>query len=42
MDVDESEDEEQKMDVDDRQSLRDKLRQKKIDFKLGRIEGADP
>jgi len=30
------------MDVDDRQSLWDKLRQKKIDFALGRIEGSDP
>lgn len=41
MDVDE--DEEKDMDVDDNnQSLRDRLRQKKIDFALGRMEGSNP
>lgn len=43
MDVDDS-DEENKMDMDQEegQSLRERLRQRKIDFALGRMEGANP
>jgi len=42
MDVDDS-DEENKMDMDqEEQPLRERLRQRKIDFALGRMEGANP